>query len=246
MLRRRAMIAVLFAAALIVPADAQQLADAQSRRDAIRFYRTGQEFYSAEKFDRAAEEFTKAAGKDPLFTLAYYQAGQSYMNLKRYASAIKEFQQCLDASRQLYTLAETNRFAVEKQREDDIREMRETVRTLQQSGHQLLAVRAEQHLADLEKQRTSMNSGYRAPAEVLLSLGSAFFRNGDRAAAETEWKAAVDANPKLGEAHNNLAVIYLTSGRIKDAEDEVKAAEKTGFRVNPQLKEDIKKAAPPR
>src|SRR5262245_38208240 len=98
MLRRRhAVIVVLIAASTPAPARAQRLADAQSRREAIRFYRTGQELFSSEKFDRAAEEFTKATGKDPLFTLAYYQAGQSYMNLRRYASAIKSFQQCLDA-----------------------------------------------------------------------------------------------------------------------------------------------------
>jgi tetratricopeptide (TPR) repeat protein len=243
MVRWRDLLLAASVTSIAIPAGAQKIADAQSRREAIQFYRTGQEFFSAEKFDRAAEEFTKATEKDPLFTLAHYQAGQSYMNLKRYASAIKAFKDCLEASRALYGLAETNRFAVEKQREDDIHEMRETVKALQQSGHQLLAVRAEQHLADLEKQRTSMNSGFRAPAEVLLSLGSAYFRNGDRDAAETEWKAAIEANPKLGEAHNNLAVIYMTSGRIKEAQDEVKAAEKTGFRVNPQFKEDLKKAS---
>jgi tetratricopeptide (TPR) repeat protein len=243
MVRWRDLLMVVIVTSIAVPARAQKLADPQSRREAIQFYRTGQEFFSGEKFERAAEEFTRATDKDPLFTLAHYQAGQSYMNLKRYASAIKAFKDCLEASRALYGLAETNRFAVEKQRDDDINEMRESVKALQASGHQLLATRAEQHLADLEKQRTSLNTGYRPPAEVLLSLGSAFFRTGDRDAAETEWKAAVDVNPKLGEAHNNLAVIYMTSGRYKEAEDEVKAAEKTGFRVNPQFKEDLKKAA---
>ena len=242
MVRWRVLLLAVSVASIVIPVDAQKIADAQSRREAIQFYRTGQEFFSAEKFDRAAEEFTKATDKDPLFTVAYYQAGQSYMNLKRYASAIKAFKNCLDATRRLYDLAESDRFDVEKQREDDIREMRETARALQQAGHSLLAVRAEQHLADLEKQRTSMNSGYRPPAEVLLSIGSAQFRNGDVEAAETEWKAAIDVNPKLGEAHNNLAVIYMTTGRFKEAEAEVKAAEKTGFRVNPQFKEDLKKA----
>jgi tetratricopeptide (TPR) repeat protein len=243
MTRRRMTLAVVFAAAMAATLAAQRLADAQSRREAIQFYRTGQEFFTAEKFERAAEEFTKAIHKDPLFTLAHYQAGQSYMNLKRYASAIKAFQDCIETTRALYGLAETNRFAVEKQRDDDIREMRESVKMLQQSGHQLLATRAEQHLSDLEKQRTSLNAGYRPPAEVLLSLGSAHFRNGDRDRAEANWKTAIDVNPRLGEAHNNLAVIYMTSGRIADAETEIKAAEKAGFRVNPQLKEDLKKAS---
>ena len=242
MVRRRVLMFVLIAVSAAAPAMAQRLVDAQSRREAIRFYRTGMEFFSAEKFERAAEEFTKATEKDPLFTLAHYQAGQSYMNLKRYASAIHVFQKCLEASRELYALAETNRFAVEKQRDDDIREMRESVKMLAQSGHQLRAMNAEQHLADLEKQRTSMDAGYRAPAEVLLSLGSAYFRNGQSEQAEAEWKAAIESNPKLGEAHNNIAVVYMQTGRLDLAEQELKLAEKNGFRVNPQFKTDLKNA----
>jgi Flp pilus assembly protein TadD len=245
MLPRRIALAILPVILNVASAlPAQQLADAQSRREAVQLYRTGMEFFTAEKFDRAAEEFTKAAQKAPLFTLAHYQAGQSYMNLKRYTSAIQAFKRCIEASRALYDLAQTNRFDVEKQRDDEIREMRETMNKLQQSGHQLLATRAEQHLADLEKQRTSIGGGFHPPAEALLSLGSAYFRSGDREAAETEWKAAVDVNPKLGEAHNNLAVVYMQTGRYAAAEAEIRAAEKSGFRVNPQLKQDLKAARP--
>lgn len=244
MIVHRIIFAILTITCFTVSGSAQQLADTQSRREAVRFYRVGMEFFTAEKFDRAAEEFTKATHKDPLFTLAHYQTGQSYMNLKRYASAIQAFKRCIESSRALYGLAETNRFEVEKQRDDEIREMRESINKLQQSGHQLLATRAEQHLADLERQRTTLIGGFHPPAEALLSLGSAYFRNGDAQAAEVEWKAAVDVNPKLGEAHNNLAVVYMQTGRYVAAETEIKAAEKAGFRVNPQLKKDLKTAHP--
>ena len=247
--RRSLVTAVFVALTLTSTARAQQLADAQSRREALALFRTGQEFFTSEKFDRAAEEFMNATRKDALFTLAHYQAGQSYMNLKRYASAIQAFTRCIEASRALYGLAETNRFAVEKQRDDEIREMRESVLTMRTmaskhrgAGFELMAERAEQHLHDLEAQRSSLIGGFHPPAEALLSLGSAHFRNGDSEAAETEWKAAIDVNPKLGEAHNNLAVIYLQTGRYPQAESEIKAAEKSGFRVNPQLKQDLKKA----
>jgi hypothetical protein len=47
-------------------------------------------------------------------------------------------------------------------------------------------------------------------------------------------------NPKYGEAHNNIAVIYMQTGRLAAAEQEVKLAEKNGFRVNPQFKTDLK------
>src|SRR5262245_31285761 len=71
------------------PALAQKLADEQNRRQAIEFYRTGQEFMSGEMFDKAADAFTSAIEKDALLTVAHYQLGQAHMSLKRYASAIQ-------------------------------------------------------------------------------------------------------------------------------------------------------------
>jgi Flp pilus assembly protein TadD len=81
------------------------------------------------------------------------------------------------------------------------------------------------------------------PAWISLALGSAYFRSGSMSDAEREYLAALQADPKLGEAHNNLAVVYMLSGRYPQADAEIKAAEKSGFRVNPQLKEDLKKAS---
>ena len=121
------------AAIAAIPA-AQRLTDEQSRREPPeQLFRAGMELFAAEKFERAAEEFTKATRGDPLFTLAYYQAGQSYMNLQRYPSAIKAFQQCIESTRALYDLAQTDRFSVEKQRDDEIREMRESIIAMQHS-----------------------------------------------------------------------------------------------------------------
>ena len=79
------------------------------------------------------------------------------------------------------------------------------------------------------------------PAFVSLSLGSAHFRSGQLEDAEREWKAAVAADPRFGEAHNNLAALFAMSGRRQEAEAEVRAAERDGYRVHPQLKEDIRR-----
>jgi tetratricopeptide (TPR) repeat protein len=80
------------------------------------------------------------------------------------------------------------------------------------------------------------------PAWLSLALGSAYFRSDAMADAEREYRAAIDVDSRLGEAHNNLAVVYLLTGRAQLAEAELTAAEKAGFKVNPQLKEDVKKA----
>jgi len=239
-MRRRAGLAALAFFLTAPPASPAQLADQSSRRQAIELFRAGQEFMSAEQFERAADTFTKATEKDPLLSIAHYGIGQANMNLRRYASAIKAYKDCIEAMRTLHELQQTNRFEVDKQREDEIRELRGVLDRSSKGGRVPTVLALEQRLHDLENQRSATGSAFRPPAEVLLALGSAYFRNGDRDAAEAMWKASIDVNPKYGEAHNNLAVIYMQAGRLTEAEAELKLAEKNGFRVNPQLKADLK------
>ena len=222
-----------------------QLASEQDRREALQHYRNGQELMSAEQFEKAADEYQKAIDKDRLLTLAHYGLGQANMSLRRFASAIQAFTNCREAYRTLHGLAERDRVAVERQRDEELRELRDTVRRLQGMNnnrqYELRITKVEARIQDLERQRTSNQAGFTAPAEVSLALGSAHFRSEQFPEAEREWKAAVDANPKLGEAHNNLAALYAMTGRKAEAERSVKAAEKAGFRVHPKLKEDIKR-----
>ena len=100
-------------------------------------------------------------------------------------------------------------------------------------------VREQIHQLESRKSRRSGAAPPPVHAGLSMALGSAYFRLNDLASAENEYKAAVEVNPNFGEAHSNLAVVYLLTGRAAQADAEVKAAEKAGFRVNPKLKEDI-------
>ena len=140
-----------------------------------------------------------------------------------------------------FGLQQAHRFDVERRRDDEIRELKENIRSLTQAGHALRATQAEARVRDLERQKTSLEAAFQPPAEVSLALGSAFFRDGHPDQAEIQWLAAIDANPRLGEAHNNLAVVYMQTDRLDAADQQLKLAEKSGFRVNPQLKQDVKK-----
>jgi tetratricopeptide (TPR) repeat protein len=223
------------------PVKAQLIADERSRHEAVEHYRQGMQLMAREQFGPASEQFTSAIGKNPLFTLAHYQLGQAYMALQRYASAIKAYQDCIEADRALFSLTQGNQVAADKQRDDTIRELRESREALVRAGKGLQALRVENQLRELEDKRTSLNTKFVPSGEALLALGSAHFRNGDHEAAFVQWKAAIEVNPKLGEAHNNLAVIHMMNGRKAEAEAAVKNAEKAGFKVNPQLKADIRK-----
>ena len=79
------------------------------------------------------------------------------------------------------------------------------------------------------------------PYFVPMALGAAYFRSGQVVDAEREYKVAIEANPASGETHSNLAVLYLTTDRVAQAAAEIDLAEKTGFKVNSNLKDDIRK-----
>jgi tetratricopeptide (TPR) repeat protein len=223
-------------------ADAQKLVDEQSRRQAMELYRTGQDFMANEQFEKAAEAYKSAIDKDPLLSVAHYQLGQANMALKRFASAIMAYQGCIDSMSSLHQLEASNQFEVDKVRQETIRELRTELNSTSQKMDDLKKTVLTQRLQELEVERTAKSGGpFRAPAFVMLAIGSAHFRNGDRESAQSAWEAAVQTNPKYGEAHNNLAVLYMLSGRKGDAENAVKQAERAGFKVNPQLKADIKK-----
>jgi tetratricopeptide (TPR) repeat protein len=109
------------------------------------------------------------------------------------------------------------------------------------------AIVAFEHCVNATRALHGLQQGHRVPvepfyppAEVLLALGSAFFRNEQEHDAEVQWKAAAEVKPGLGEAHNNLAIVYIRTGRLDAAARELALAEKSGFRVNPQLKQDLK------
>jgi len=104
-----------------------------------------------------------------------------------------------------------------------------------------MVARLEHRISDLERTKQTGRLSFEAPAELSLALGSAYFRSGNLPEAERRWKEAIDANAKLGEAHNNLAALYAMTGRKAEAQEAVKNAERSGFRVNPNLKADIQR-----
>lgn len=245
-----------FAAALILSSFATAAVAAQAaittlpvreHADAMRHLRLGQENMHAEHWDEAESEFKAAVKLEPTLEMAHYGIGQVYMNTKRYPLAVDAFVACRNAFVANTARLATNDMAAQRQLDDQIRAL-EDEKTLLATGRvkSMLSggpAEVDRRLTDLRSRRFhDARAMPDTPAWISIALGSAYFRGGSMADAEREYLQALKADPKLGEAHNNLAVVYLLSGRHPQADEEIKAAEKAGFRVNPQLKEDVKKA----
>jgi Tfp pilus assembly protein PilF len=214
--------------------------------EALRHYKAGVELMQAEKWDLAANKFMEAIAIDRLMALAHYNLGQCRMAERRCVEASLAYRASRDAYEQLSSLSQRDRDDRNRVRRDEINAMRDTLTRLPQGGPAAFegAYRTwlEDRIRRLESmQNRGLDNNFEVPGEVFLALGSSYFRQNKLDDAEREWKTAVTVSPKLGEAHNNLAVVYMMKGMKSEAENSMKLAEKAGFKVNPQLKADIKK-----
>jgi tetratricopeptide (TPR) repeat protein len=235
--------------AAVGPSSAQkgEREEARDRRQALDHYEKGRDALAAERPEEAVREFKAAVQLDPLLTLAHFRLGQAHMVLKEYPEAERALLACREAHEKLAGMQLSNREEVERRRADELEQLNNEL-TLIASGQNKnpnpsRPLQIQQRISELERNRRKGGSEAPAlPAEVFVSLGSAYFRQGKMEDAEREWKTAANNNPKLGEAHNNLAALYLMTSRLDDAEKELKLAEGAGYHVHPRLKEDIKKA----
>jgi tetratricopeptide (TPR) repeat protein len=166
------------------------------------------------------------------------------MALKQYPQAVEAYLGCRESFERIATLSTEDQNAREKARDDEIRDLKDSLQRVQagkiKGNTMALEVGIQERLRVLEGARMKGHERrVGVPAEVMLALGSAYFRNGQLAEAEPAYKDAVQTDPRLGAAHNNLAVIYMMSGRFPEASDALKRAEKSGFKVSAALKSDL-------
>jgi len=243
---RALVMTIAMSTALAASAAGQQ--SVKDHIDAMKHLRLGQENLRAEKWDLAEREFRAAVELEPPLEMAHYGLGQVYMATKRYPAAVQAYVGCRDAFLANMARDIHNDLLAQRRLEDQIQAL-EDERTAITTGRvtPMLSsgvLELDRRIHDLRTQRFhEARTAPVVPTWISIALGSAYFRAGAMADAEREYRAAIAVDPKLGEAHNNLAVVCMLTGRFADAEQEIKAAEKSGFRVNPQLKEDLKKAA---
>ncbi len=248
---RRYLLTVVALLAAVTVTSAQTPADRQRARTHNRL---GWELMTAESWEAAARAFQQAIDIDRTFEDAYYGLGRANIALRKYVSAIDTLTTC----RQLYVAQAGKQFATRQDaqrfRQDRITEIDEQIRQVQArpptAQQQDLLRQLNNQRRDIQNaitQGSDVSVSATVPPWVSLSLGSAYFRSGKLADAEREYKVAIAADSKFGEAHNNLAVVYLETNRITQAEASLKDAKKAGFRINPQLEQAIKdkKNTPP-
>ena len=215
---------------------------------ATQAYQRGWEQFHSEKFADAEQSFKQAIDYDGRFALAYYSLGRAQVALKKFVDAIRSYVACRDIYLALAGEKFSTQMQAKQRRADQILEYQMALRQAQLSPQ---ANTTAGRLYQQELQRSIMRMQQAndqntltlettVPYFIPMALGAAYFRSEHFAEAEREYKVALEANPNSGETHNNLAVLYLTLGRLDDCGREISLAEKSGYQVNPGLKEELR------
>lgn len=238
----RSMIALILLGAVAAGAQSPTLRD-RARAENKR----GWDYMRAERFEDAVKAFQSAVEADPTFEMPWYGLGRAHLAAKQFVSAASALTRCRDLYLAQVGRRFTNQHEAQRFRADRVIELDEMIRQIQ-SGPQTL--RSQDQLRQVQEQKRQLQEiitrgnnisiENAVPAWVSLSLGSALFRSGRSPEAEREFKAAINADPRSGEALSNLAVVYLETDRLDLALHAIESAKKTGFKVNPELERVIR------
>ena len=200
--------------------------------------------------DRAVGEFEAALQINPEYADALHGLGKANMALQRYPEAVAALERCRLSYVHGGTEDAERRLIDNGARQAQLDKLKQQLEQAQLNGDQ--SIGANNYIANLRQQIRDLE-GVRdpgpvvgeegtVPAFVSLELGSAYFRVNRLADAERMFRDALAAQPKFGEAHSNLALVCLLTGRAAEADEHIRAAEEAKFKVNPELKRRVREA----
>jgi tetratricopeptide (TPR) repeat protein len=228
------------------------------RREADAAFRAGRDRLLEKRFEEAAAQLETAVRLDPNLALAHYGIGEANLALARPAVALAAFLACREAYRCLLDSPE-GRAAAKAFHDEEARALRAEIDRLDKERFHRMGIKAKELNRDggpsageaalevnrlearlAEVQEAARHAGAEPPA-VALALGNAYFQTGALTEAEREFRQALAAVPEWGDAHHNLAVVLLATGRLEEAQAEVDRAEAAGVAVHPRLREELRR-----
>jgi thioredoxin-like negative regulator of GroEL len=238
--RLRGLLAAVAAGSFVAfpaPASGQDSARAQA------LVREAQQALQSEDYRAAERYFAAAAAADRTSPEASCGLGQVYMSLRQYDSAVEALANCKSQILGNLRRLQTERARSWSRIDDEIRELRDAIQAIQSGQVKSAGAdrvhRLEERIRELEQMKSRGGIEVAVPPEVSFALGTALLQVGRLEEAEQELLEVVRAHAGRGDAHNNLAAVYLAQQRWDEAAEQIRLAEEAGVVVNPQMKRDL-------
>ena len=201
-----------------------------------KYLESGQRYFEKGKFAEAAVEFRNAVGIDPAYADAHYHLALSYLKTQQRLLANEELARTIELQPENYRArvemaklliaggnlqqAQLQSDLLLKQRPHDAGSHFVSANLLAAQGHLAAAIQEMQNAIALDSNDSDF---YRDLALMQL-------KNGQSEAAETNFKKAIETNPKAIDSRLMLANFYQMRSRFGDAEQQLRSA----IEIDPQ------------
>jgi tetratricopeptide (TPR) repeat protein len=223
---------------------------------ASKLHRKGVQAMQSGNLEKARESFDKALQSVSVFPDAHIGLGQIAMAEKEFERALVHFEQARDGYAELgaslldirmkrYASAQSQIASLD----DQIRHLESTTSAQTRGGTAAGGQNAitigkmrnlQQQLLAIEP--PNPDEATEPPGEIFFYIGNALFQLNRPDDALGAWETCRERSPKFAMVYNNLALIYMQTGRLEEAKKSLIKAEELGFPVNPQFKLELERA----
>jgi tetratricopeptide (TPR) repeat protein len=194
------LICILVSSLVPLPVEAQHSRrlsqSSQSERSANDLLKTGTEYLSARRYDKAIESLKQALELNPNLAPAYLNLGSAYLQLGSYSDAVESIKKAI---------------AINPKDAESRFEL----------GNAYVAMRRPVEAAESFKEAVRLNPGF---ANAQMGLGNVYLNVGQLEQAVSAYQETIRLNPKLVGAHHNLGIAYVRLGRTDVALESLKTA----------------------
>ncbi len=225
---------------------------ARQYREALPHYDKAVKAFSRTDYEAARRELHKAIAAMPQYSYAHLLMAKTWYLSKRYDEALPAIERAETAWREFAGIAADAKSqqsdALLRQRrnlQDQINALQADYRqaaTQQQRDQIQNYISTLQHqIDDIDRDQVSRAPTELAtlPAEYSFVHGNILLRMNRLIDAEPQYLRAIEANPKYGEAFNNLASLYFQAGRLEEARSVLAQARGRGLPINLDLERAV-------
>ncbi|MDQ1348327.1 MAG: hypothetical protein QG573_1701 [Acidobacteriota bacterium] len=221
-------------------------------REALPHYNKAVKAFSRNDHEAARRELDKAISAMPQYSYAHLLMAKSWYLSKRYDEALPAIERAETAWREFAGIAAD---AKSQQGDAQIRQRRnlqDQINTLQadfrQAATQEQRDQIQNYITTLQRQIDDIDRDQASraptalaalPAEYSFVHGNILLRRNQLSDAEPQYLRAIEANPKYGEAFNNLASLYFQAGRLEEARSVLQQARSRGLQINLELERAV-------
>lgn len=223
-------------------------------RMSVKPFEEAKALYDKEKYKKAEKKFKDCLEVFPMHVQAnFYLAHLLYQasNLESALHHIGEAKKNFKLMNKMYVLGYADYTSQLRTQRDEIRDRIQNYKDRQQRTRQANeSQKIEAQISQLETKLGTIDSRLaeplpeekKVPADYFYLHGNIYFKLKKFQDAHNQYLESIKHDPKHEKAYNNLINIYFMAKQYKKAMEFVENAELTGLKINPKLKEAIRKA----